>query len=289
MCISPDRLTRRFFVQFHTTARHHQTEDGDSPYNSIQPHDITRQKTAILCTFPYNRTTSPDRRRRFFVQFHTTARHHQTEDGDSLYNSIQPHDITRQTDTAILRTIPYNRTTSPDRRRRFSAQFHTTARHHQTEDGDSPYNSIQPHDITRQKTAILRTIPYNRTTSPDRRRRFSAQFHTTARHHQTEDGDSPYNSIQPHDITRQKTAILRTIPYNRTTSPDRRRRFSAQFHTTARHHQTEDGDSPYNSIQPHDIRLTPPYHDMSRDARKPVFGISDQVRHKPGCTVSEAG
>ena len=28
---------------------------------------------------------------------------------------------------------------------------------------------------------------------------------------------------------------------------------------------------------------------MSRDARKPVFGVSDQVRHKPACTVSEAG
>ena len=28
---------------------------------------------------------------------------------------------------------------------------------------------------------------------------------------------------------------------------------------------------------------------LSRDARKPVFGISDQVRHKPGCTVLEAG
>ena len=27
----------------------------------------------------------------------------------------------------------------------------------------------------------------------------------------------------------------------------------------------------------------------SRDARKPVFGVSDQVRHKPGCTVTEAG
>ena len=26
---------------------------------------------------------------------------------------------------------------------------------------------------------------------------------------------------------------------------------------------------------------------MSRDARKPVFGVSDQVRHKPACTVSE--
>ena len=30
-------------------------------------------------------------------------------------------------------------------------------------------------------------------------------------------------------------------------------------------------------------------YDMSRDARKPVFGVSDQVRHKPACTVSEAG
>ena len=30
-------------------------------------------------------------------------------------------------------------------------------------------------------------------------------------------------------------------------------------------------------------------HYLSRDARKPVFGISDQVRHKPGCTSSEAG
>ena len=28
-------------------------------------------------------------------------------------------------------------------------------------------------------------------------------------------------------------------------------------------------------------------HDMSRDARKPVFGVSEQVRHKPTCTSSE--
>ena len=28
---------------------------------------------------------------------------------------------------------------------------------------------------------------------------------------------------------------------------------------------------------------------MSRDARKPVFGVSDQVRHKPVCAVSENG
>ena len=31
------------------------------------------------------------------------------------------------------------------------------------------------------------------------------------------------------------------------------------------------------------------YVHLSRDARKPVFGVSDQVRHKPGCTSSEAG
>ena len=28
---------------------------------------------------------------------------------------------------------------------------------------------------------------------------------------------------------------------------------------------------------------------MSRDARKPVFGVSEQVRHTPACTVTEAG
>ena len=26
---------------------------------------------------------------------------------------------------------------------------------------------------------------------------------------------------------------------------------------------------------------------MSRDARKPVFRVSDQVRHKPSCTATE--
>ena len=26
---------------------------------------------------------------------------------------------------------------------------------------------------------------------------------------------------------------------------------------------------------------------MSRDVKKPVFGVSDQVRHKPACTSSE--
>ena len=30
-------------------------------------------------------------------------------------------------------------------------------------------------------------------------------------------------------------------------------------------------------------------HNLSRDARKPVFGVSDQVRHKPVCAVSENG
>ena len=28
-------------------------------------------------------------------------------------------------------------------------------------------------------------------------------------------------------------------------------------------------------------------HNMSRDVRKPVFGVSDQVRHKPGCAATE--
>ena len=28
---------------------------------------------------------------------------------------------------------------------------------------------------------------------------------------------------------------------------------------------------------------------MSRVARKPVLGVSDQVRHKPGCTATEDG
>ena len=29
--------------------------------------------------------------------------------------------------------------------------------------------------------------------------------------------------------------------------------------------------------------------EMSRDERKLVFGVSDQVRHKPACTVKELG
>ena len=28
---------------------------------------------------------------------------------------------------------------------------------------------------------------------------------------------------------------------------------------------------------------------LSRVLRKPVFGVSDQVRHKPGCTATEDG
>ena len=31
------------------------------------------------------------------------------------------------------------------------------------------------------------------------------------------------------------------------------------------------------------------YIDMSRIVRKPVFGVSDHVRHKPGCTTTEDG
>ena len=35
--------------------------------------------------------------------------------------------------------------------------------------------------------------------------------------------------------------------------------------------------------------VIPPTQKLSRDARKPVFGVSDQVRHKPTCTISEKG
>ena len=28
---------------------------------------------------------------------------------------------------------------------------------------------------------------------------------------------------------------------------------------------------------------------MTRDARKPVFGVSHQVQHKPGCAITEYG
>ena len=31
----------------------------------------------------------------------------------------------------------------------------------------------------------------------------------------------------------------------------------------------------------------PTVSDLSFDARKPVFGVSDQVRHKPTCTVTD--
>ena len=30
-------------------------------------------------------------------------------------------------------------------------------------------------------------------------------------------------------------------------------------------------------------------HNLSLVVRKPVFGVSDQVRHKPGCTTTEDG
>ena len=37
--------------------------------------------------------------------------------------------------------------------------------------------------------------------------------------------------------------------------------------------------------------ITPLEHHfyMSRDLRKPVFGVSDQVPHKPDCTTTEDG
>ena len=31
------------------------------------------------------------------------------------------------------------------------------------------------------------------------------------------------------------------------------------------------------------------YNDFSLVVRNPVFGVSDQVRHKPGCTATEDG
>ena len=34
---------------------------------------------------------------------------------------------------------------------------------------------------------------------------------------------------------------------------------------------------------------TPAQSHMSLVVRKPVFGVSDQVRHKPGCTIIEDG
>ena len=36
-------------------------------------------------------------------------------------------------------------------------------------------------------------------------------------------------------------------------------------------------------------RPQPPQGKMSLVLRKPVFGVSDQVPHKPGCTVTEDG
>ena len=37
-----------------------------------------------------------------------------------------------------------------------------------------------------------------------------------------------------------------------------------------------------------EVEMEGKYH-MSRSARKPVLGVSDQVRHKPICTVTEDG
>ena len=43
----------------------------------------------------------------------------------------------------------------------------------------------------------------------------------------------------------------------------------------------------YQSFNTVDIHLKMISLDLSLDARKPVFGVSDQVRHKPACTSSE--
>ena len=37
------------------------------------------------------------------------------------------------------------------------------------------------------------------------------------------------------------------------------------------------------------IRFSHDMDQMSLVVRKPVFGVSDQVRHKPGCTATEDG
>ena len=42
---------------------------------------------------------------------------------------------------------------------------------------------------------------------------------------------------------------------------------------------------PYKSIYIARIEVI----QMSHVMRKPVFGVSDQVRHKPGCTATEDG
>ena len=46
------------------------------------------------------------------------------------------------------------------------------------------------------------------------------------------------------------------------------------------------------SIEAELLDLTSIYselYNLRRDVRKPVFGVSDQVRHKPGCTATEDG
>ena len=37
------------------------------------------------------------------------------------------------------------------------------------------------------------------------------------------------------------------------------------------------------------VMFSPKQYTMSLVVRKPVFGVSDQVRHKPGCTAAEDG
>ena len=42
-------------------------------------------------------------------------------------------------------------------------------------------------------------------------------------------------------------------------------------------------------VPANDSHLVEVCHNVSLVVRKPVFGVSDQVRHKPGCTVTEDG
>ena len=39
----------------------------------------------------------------------------------------------------------------------------------------------------------------------------------------------------------------------------------------------------------HRLNIVIDYDNLSRSARKPVFGVSNQVGHKQTCTVTEAG
>ena len=45
----------------------------------------------------------------------------------------------------------------------------------------------------------------------------------------------------------------------------------------------------YNSFNLQLIRMTDSNKYMSFVSRNPIFGVSDQVRHKPGCTATDNG